>query len=431
MKLAVNLLPLFFTMPALLIPSVSAGGFCPRDDDKRYDDVPVVITNRARKPNPNEEFIVNALYVKFSPEERNRVMKFTAGRGKRSKSFYDITWEMEEDNHRKQVVKFTIDRTGAEMLYAVKYCSKGEFYGIRGTDDDGQSGTNDDYTMTKDMEKFVRNSKYFSKGSNMLISIHGITVDAMSQIKNCDEFNQKYSNRTKYFAVPVIWTTEKNFLGFCTDKNENAPAAADVFANKLWPILEKSTFPMSLMSHSLGNYVLSMFAQYIGESPYKSNNQPFEEIFMVAPAIRDNMFNNETNMEYDSYFTRATSYFTSNSGGDDERYEVDQANNGIYIANLAKNGVHVLWTNLDRAMLAYKLHATLRGLKWLLGGFTGCNKYAPLGSRGEEAKEKLAPSLKDKVKFHEIKYPGRSDKFMNHGYQFGPEAVEIYEEFNI
>ena len=46
---------------------------------------------------------------------------------------------------------------------------------------------------------------------------------------------------------------------------------------------------------------------------------------------------------------------------------------------------------------------------------------------GGKAKKKLASILNDKVMFHQIDHPG----IPGHSYQFGSEAVDIYEKYNI
>merc|ERR1719491_299644 len=151
---------------------------------------------------------------------------------------------------------------------------------------------------------------------------------AQTAIENCDNFNQADNG---YYAVPIIWSTSTNAkseaegaLNICLDKSENAKDAADLFTG-LWPILEKSTMPMSFMAHSLGNYVLSMFAQQMGENPKTRNSSQFDDIFMVAPCLRNNIF--DANENEGDYTTLTIP---------DRKYQTQQKNGGLSIANLAK-----------------------------------------------------------------------------------------------
>ena len=104
-------------------------GFCPIGDNTHYDDVQIVITNRARKPELGDRFIINALYS--LPKERDRAMSFDLGNGlsgDKDKS-YDVTAKTKDE-----VIKVTIDRAigKAPILYDVKYCKTGVFLRIKG-----------------------------------------------------------------------------------------------------------------------------------------------------------------------------------------------------------------------------------------------------------------------------------------------------------
>jgi len=453
-------------------------GFCPNGDNTHYDDVQIVITDRARKPEPDDRFIINALYS--LPKERDRAMRFDLGSGLsggKDKS-YDVTVKTEDE-----VIKVTIDRaiSKAQILYDVKYCKTGVFYGLRGTDADDKEGTNDDNRITADMKKYLTENELMGGGKNLLLYTHGIANDALDTIQSCDEFNTK-KDRTNYYAVPIIWSSSTNSglgpLNLCLDKEKNAPAAADMFANDLWPLLENSGLQISFMSHSLGNYVLSMFAQYMAESPKTRNIKPFEEIFMVAPCLRNNIFDEEENKGADIILNESP----------DELFGPNQKYGGLNIANLAKNKVHVLWTDRDfilwfygypyvvvtiivflSVLVLYNIFdittvketlqlrrswkqviqsinrkiafATVIIIPLFIGvnyyysvrlglsmtNIRGCSDYAALGATGGKAKEKLASILNDKVMFHKIDHPG----IPGHSYQFGSEAVDIYEKYNI
>lgn len=450
-------------------------GFCPHSDDPAYDNVHIVITDRAQETGPNDMYAVNALYT---PEERTRVMKFTGDDRNGGKNTpYETTVTMEEE-----VITVKIDKTKtirvAQILYNVRYCSGEIFYGLKGIDSTGKKGM----SLHNNMGKYLTKKKLIGGDMNLLLYAHGIGNDAKMAIKSCDDFNYKHQSSTNYHAVPIIWSTSTsgnvvNTLNICQDKEKNAPAAADKFATDIWPILylvEKANIKMSFMSHSLGNYLLSMFAQYIGENPETANTvKPFEEIFMVAPCLRNNIFDGDENQMDKNKVMKSFPY------ENDQIYDMHEMNGGNHIASLAQNGVHVLWSRTDtylhlyhkfpvwilvifafisifvywvRSRRAWKASVIIMVLgfvivAWIVfikfpkegltntNGFTGCSDYQALGVTGDKAEEKLASNLKGKVTFHKMNWTLlKSFKpkitIGGHSYQFDSDAVEIYKKCN-
>jgi len=127
-------------------------GFCPHSDDPAYDNVHIVITDRAQETGPSDMYAVNALYT---PEERTRVMKFTGDdRNGGKKNPYETTVTMEEE-----VITVKIDKTKtirvAQILYNVRYCSDEIFYGLKGIDSAGKKGM----SLHNNMGKYLTQKK--------------------------------------------------------------------------------------------------------------------------------------------------------------------------------------------------------------------------------------------------------------------------------
>lgn len=281
---------------------------------------------------------------------------------------------------------------GAKILYDVKFCgnlNEGSltysFYGIAVPKDDEDEHSN----MFKKVDESLKNKK------RILFTMHGINTIPFNQISASDTFNER--NDTDYFAIPIMWKNEKIPLKFCKNKIENAENIAKQLSD-LWPRLEeikdRNGMPMSLMAHSLGNQVLSIFAKsrsydaYMNQGTVYSNHM-FKDIYMVAPAVRWNIFDNETSDPIKIYTASLSSQNSTNE---------EKENQGNVISLLADK-VHVLWNNKDNAGLAYKLLVVVGRLTpgWLT--IASCNRNKGLLNSGDQAKNKIHPDLEGKVDF--------------------------------
>jgi esterase/lipase superfamily enzyme len=190
-----------------------------------------------------------------------------------------------------------------------------------------------------------------------------------------------------YLAIPVMWPSgEKGLVpGYTDDKNIVVPGAANAFQTML-TLARNVPFPMSLMCHSMGNYVLKLAAKKSTAAAL------FGDIFMVAADVRADLFDENLN---------------SANGTD----------HGLAIARLLRQDgkIHVMFSTRDWAMTARLL----------------CNWFmTALGSAGC-AVETLHPSLRGKIVNKDsdsmnTRANGRMDA-LAHGYQFVPEAVKYYE----
>jgi len=363
-----------------------SGALC-NPNDERVNDVPVVITNRMYKPKhmTNVDFLFpNGTY---SEKQRNNVRKF-----------YGAHKKMERIN----------DSLGAEVLYDVKYCGKSRKESLTSTSFYGIVAPKDD---EKELNRVFKHVEEKGK-KRVLFAMHGISTIPFDQIRECDNFNERTD--TEYFAVPILWKNEKSVMKFCEDKDKNAPKIAEELSD-LWPIIElikkRNAMPMSLMAHSLGNHVLSIFAESRSYDAYMNKETMFKDIYMVAPAVRWNMFNSDNNDPIETYTTSLTPQTSTGT---------DKYNKGNGISLLADK-VHVLWNTEDNAGAAY---AWTRFLGWLHIG--SCNRHKGLLNNGYNAEIRIHRDLKDKVDFYQIPNGKNVDSFLHHSYQWMEEATSYF-----
>jgi len=370
-----------------------SGEKCDPDDD-RVNDVPVVITNRMYTPKHMRN--VDLLFPNgtYSEKQRNNVRKFYGTHEKPEK---------------------IDDSVGAEILYDVKYCGKSRkdsltsltstsFYGIVAPKDD-----------EKELKKAFK--KVEDKGKKkVLFAMHGIGTNPFDQIQGCDNFNERTDS--DYFAVPIIWKNANSLAKFCEDKDKNAPKIAKELSD-LWPIIElikkRNVMPMSLMAHSLGNRVLSIFAESRSYDAYMNKETMFKDIYMVAPAVRWNMFNNDKNDPIETYTTSLTPQTCT---------DTDKYNQGNEISLLADK-VHVLWNKKDNAGKGYALSRYFRYLGLTIGS---CNRDKGLLNNGDNAEARIHRDLKDKVDFYRIQNARNVDSIVHHSYQWEEEAESYFIE---
>jgi len=226
----------------------------------------------------------------------------------------------------------------------------------------------------------------------ILFSVHGFNEKPKKHLnfsgryhekQLCDTANDSTDTCRDYFIVPVIWNTSGNGLkDYLKDKNKGAPIAARNFAD-LSMLLKNGNSPKSIMVHSMGNYILKMFAEDIAEEEIETPY--FDDIFMVAPDVRVGIFD-------------------------------EGSTDGVNIAKLASAKVHVLWAKRDYALFGRRFFN---------------NREKAIGANGRIAERKLNPSLKNKVIFHKIRRPCADGAGpICHNYHFADEAIGIYSKYS-
>lgn len=216
-----------------------------------------------------------------------------------------------------------------------------------------------------------------------LIYMHGFNVFPSYVFTKCAEYEES-SGR---LVIPLIWKSENSgVLGYCADRKVNSEGAAEAFR----PLLDLTKgIRKSLLCHSMGNYVLRLAAR--ASAP---DEEPFEDIFMVAADVHRNIFDQESNMHTDDPLK----------------------NDGLEILSMAKRQVHVLYSPRDIAMWVRPVQPCTPGQVGL--GFKGYRE----GLLHEDIRDsdKLAPAFS-------CQHFSHLEDWKNHGYQFAQPAIDYYE----
>ena len=221
----------------------------------------------------------------------------------------------------------------------------------------------------------------FSKKA--LIYMHGFNVFPREVFQKCAEYEEERDR----LVIPLIWKSKNSGpLGYCPDRKVNAPGAADSFR----PLIDVTKgIRKSLLCHSMGNYVLRLAAR--ASLP---DEEPFEDIFMVAADVHRNIFDAGSNNHTDPTL-----------------------NDGLEIVSMTKRRVHVLHSHKDTVMWWRPLQLCTLGQIGL-----GHKGYRSFNDLHEEVRDsnKLAP-LKDCSPFSNI------NDTKHHSYQFTKPAIDYYE----
>jgi len=264
----------------------------------------------------------------------------------------------------------------------------------------------------------------------VLFYVHGWSVSCRGAIDTVVKMNKKLNDNEEespnnLLVLPIMWAATWDNLSYGDDRNTSAPEAGSDFSklsSLLSSGLQNSSVKKSIIAHSMGNYVLRIFAQ-----EHNTGDEPvFENIFMVAPDCRWDLFNEEyiskgvCEMEDNTVTTTISSRFSESEEEITTISDVDSlldgtANGGLKLAALAKNKVHVLYTVNDWALL-------FRQSWHRFGG----NETSALGRCAGFAMDTVHSSLKDKIVFHNCGYI-QSCFGLKHSYHKTASAMAYYK----
>ena len=251
---------------------------------------------------------------------------------------------------------------------------------------------------------------------NILLAIHGFSASPTDAMRGVQSYNKRPDRQ--YLAVPVIWDTSESLATYATDRRDLAPEAGEALLGLLQDIIDDAAFVsrrLSIMCHSMGNYVLRACAQMRPD-----NAAPvFDDIFMVAADVREDIFD-----------TLANDYPEDRNKGNScsiDEFDQHVKNPGLDIASLAKRKVHVLWSRGDTALMVSHLTKLFqqgrreKGKK-IMNRITN----RALGAHGRDRKIKTHPTLQGKVVYHDCgRFNWGFPAF--HGYHWAEGAIKIYE----
>ncbi len=185
-------------------------------------------------------------------------------------------------------------------------------------------------------------------------------------------------------CIPVIWPAIENLRNYSTDRNNNSVGGGKAF--KALAEIAAEFNIKSIMCHSMGNRVLRFMS---------TPDMKFDNIFMVAADVRDDVFNQK--------------YV------DKEDDENDRCKDALRIKSMLKNEnskINVVLNKRDGALIISTVQ------KFFL---------APrLGLKGV-VEDELHSEFKGK-NIIENKDLTETQKLFEHNYHFSDEAMKVYDE---
>jgi len=260
-----------------------------------------------------------------------------------------------------------------------------------------------------------------SKKKAIMFYIHGWNSAARYTLCKAREITTK----TDYLAIPVIWNNYRgNFFAgdYRYDRVHTAPAVGMQLAKHYKSFFHKITEPKDWMCHSMGCFVIQFLASDVYEAGDfdDSNGTKFDDLFLVAPDVRLDIFNE----------------YPYGSGKDKNECELNQWNTpdvsrripdcrpggGDAIVGMVNKKVHVHWNPHDEGGSArsWRLSADILHT-WPISMY-GLLDHGPCRRSGTAPLPKFA----DKTVF--IKWDGLEPKKQEHSYQFFDQLLDYYNQ---
>jgi len=280
--------------------------------------------------------------------------------------------------------------------------------------DDKESHYEADVVQPEDAAAAIQEALAESGREEVLFYIHGWKNSCRDSVNKCVAMNNmELDPKKKFLVLPVFWAAGWEDLMYRDERRVAAPEAGKDFRvlyNTMAYALKDSTVKKSLICHSMGNFVLRIFAQGHDDLNGDTKNPPvFEDIFMVAADVRWDLFNEEFNQGH-------TEEVDTNEKKENLKHS-GYTDGGHKIVNLAKNKVHVLYNTGDKALLARQVWHSKGG-----------SKVSAIGRCAGYAMDKLHPDFKDKVVFHHCNY--MTSFYPGHSYYPMKLAMQYYENPN-
>lgn len=124
----------------------------------------------------------------------------------------------------------------------------------------------------------------------ILMAIHGNVVEPGEWIQGCIEAH-KFLAESKYFLVPVIWPADSGGIvavGDYTNNRKYAKAAGAAFKSV---VNLSADIPLSVMAHSMGNFVFAKFFDEGTPELESGEKVKFNTYFCVAADVWEEIFN--------------------------------------------------------------------------------------------------------------------------------------------
>jgi len=236
---------------------------------------------------------------------------------------------------------------------------------------------------------------------------------------------KNFREGSDYFGIPVIWRTDRGMLydyDYRYDRIHTAPNAGITLSHLYESFFAQIEDPKSWMCHSMGCHVTQFFAQEIHDDDAFREETRFDDVFLVAPDLRYDIFNE----------------WPHGSGKDKNECAVGEWNNpdnshripdcrlggGDALVDMTRRKVQVHWNRSDPAASAKEARLSADvAHTWPISvvGLLGVGNDVSLGARAPLQK------FDDTVTFTE-----HTEQTLNgiHSYQFFQEMFDVYDEYS-
>ncbi len=242
--------------------------------------------------------------------------------------------------------------------------------------------------------------RLLAENKKLLGCIHGFQqepekwIDVCAEIQRSPEFHHK--------VIPIIWPSVGKAGLDISIKYDREQAIAYQAGKALAPIAEiGKDLHLSLMAHSMGNRVLFSYVKYIA-----SKGKKFEDVFMVAADVWDEVFNHRIITE--SWCQPPTNYINL------------WKDTGLKLCDMLKDGgkIHITHYSGDLALIASEYWENWRRR---LGRFGHISQASLVH---DQCVDKLHPfdlnPFSDEVK--------KDDSRFQHDYEKIPSLIKYYNK---
>jgi len=225
----------------------------------------------------------------------------------------------------------------------------------------------------------------------------------------------------KYMVIPIIWKTDRGQLhdwDYRFDRVHTAPPAGTELEKLFDSFFAKISQPKSWMCHSMGCHVTQFFTQDISDDAGWTEENRFDDLFMVAPDVRYDIFNE---WPHGSGEDKNECYIGQWKDVVEKIIPDCRLGGGDGFVDMVKNKVHVHFSSNDYSGSYRESRLKLDLVhKWPISSKALITYGNLVAEGGREPLEKYS----EKVTF--IHQTGFGDK---HSYQKTPEMIEYYDMY--
>lgn len=236
--------------------------------------------------------------------------------------------------------------------------------------------------------------------------------------------SESFRDDSDYFGIPIIWRTDRGIFyagDYRYDRIHTAPNAGITLSHLYDSFFARIEDPKSWMCHSMGCHVTQFFAQEIHDDVAFQEETKFDDVFLVAPDLRYDIFN-----EWPRGSGRDRNECAEgewNNADDSVRIPDCRLGGGDALVDMSRRKVQVHWNRNDPAPAAKEARLSADAVHtWPISvvGLLGVGNDVSLGG--------LEPLPKFDATVTFIEHPEQRFNGI-HSYQFFQEMLDYYDQY--